>query len=624
MQPILLQVAGTFQGKTFKLVDGETTIGREPSNSICIPDSSLSRRHCLIRRASDNFTIVDLESRNGTFVNELPAKERVLQHGDQIAIGNNVFVFLLHESPSQRSIPDEPLEDEWIARSTVEIRSADSVYLRSKKVSDTNARGFASLLKISTIINSQTDEATLLRELLELIVQEMPIERAAILLGHKPDALLPIVVIDKDLKPISDVRISRSISRKAYEQNLGILSNDVQQNENLAAIQSLVSSKISSLIAVPISALDQTLGVIYGDQIDPKVQFSDDHLQWLSAVAVICAIALLNVRRLSVLEKEKNELLGTFRSHRNMIGESSGMLKVFELISKVASTNSTVLIRGESGTGKELVARAIHMNSPRASKPFVAINCSALPEFLLESELFGHEKGAFTGAISQKKGKLEVAEGGTVFLDEIGEIPTSVQVKLLRILQEHEFDRVGGTRPIKTDVRFVAATNKNLEQAILEGSFRKDLFYRLNVVTIDLPPLRERREDIPLLTTYFAKKFCQESKKHPIGIASETRAWLNNYDWPGNVRELQNVIERAIVLTSNDVILPEDLPESLLENGSGDLKNMKYHAALRDTKRNLLLKAIEQAGGNYSEAARNLGIQPNNFHRLARSLNIKL
>ena len=283
-----------------------------------------------------------------------------------------------------------------------------------------------------------------------------------------------------------------------------------------------------------------------------------------------------------------------------------------------------MLIRGESGTGKELVARAIHRNSSRANKPCVAINCAALAENLLESELFGHEKGAFTGAIAQKKGKLEIAEGGTVFLDEIGELAPLLQAKLLRVLQEREFERVGGTRTIKLDVRLMTATNRDLDEEVKKGRFREDLFYRLNVVSLRMPPLRERREDIPLLASYFASKYAQRSGRPVLGITPEARTCLTNYDWPGNVRELENAIERAVVLGSSELILPEDLPESVLDKAApAEAGRAAFHDSVREMKKQLIINAVDQANGNYTEAARLLDLHPNYLHRLIRNLNIK-
>jgi Nif-specific regulatory protein len=291
-------------------------------------------------------------------------------------------------------------------------------------------------------------------------------------------------------------------------------------------------------------------------------------------------------------------------------------------IAKAGPSDSTVLILGESGTGKELVARALHDQSPRSKNPFIAINCASLAEPLLESELFGHERGAFTGAIAQKKGKLEIAEGGTLFLDEVAELTPVLQAKLLRVIQERQFERVGGTHPIRVNIRILAATNKNLKDQIKTGSFREDLYYRIHVLTVALPALRDRPTDIPLLASFFASRFAAKIGRPVTGISPQARKLLLRYEWPGNVRELENAIEHAVVLGSSPSILVEDLPESLIESKTtADLS--KYHAAVQETKKQLILKAIENSGGHFTEAAKLLGIHPNYLHRLIRNLGLR-
>jgi Nif-specific regulatory protein len=307
-----------------------------------------------------------------------------------------------------------------------------------------------------------------------------------------------------------------------------------------------------------------------------------------------------------------------------MVGASAPMREVYQFVRKAAPTNATVLILGESGTGKELLARAIHRNSPRADRPFVAINCAAVTETLLESEFFGHERGAFTGAVATRKGKLEQADGGSVFLDEIGELAPALQAKLLRVLQEREFERVGGTRAVRVDIRLIAATNRKLEEAVRQGSFRQDLYYRLNVVAVTMPPLRERQEDIPVLAHHFLQKRGASATRKIAGISEAAQACLRNYDWPGNVRELENAIERAIVLGTTEEILREDLPDSIGEAGQGaETGGAKFHETIREWKRQLVLKALEEARQNHAAAARLLGLHPNNLYRLLKSLNLK-
>ncbi len=288
----------------------------------------------------------------------------------------------------------------------------------------------------------------------------------------------------------------------------------------------------------------------------------------------------------------------------NIIAKSSKMRQVIEAIKVVAKSNATVLITGESGTGKELIARATHSQSYRKDKPFIAVSCAALPESLLESELFGHEKGAFTGAHAQRKGKFEVANRGSLFMDEIGEMSANIQVHLLRVLEEKEFTRVGGNEPIKVDVRVISATNKDIKKAVANGQFREDLYYRLNVVPIELPPLRERKEDIPLLAQHFLKKFAVENQKEIIGFSPETTDFLLKYEWPGNVRELENAIERAVILTKNSYIEATDLAQENL---------LMAHSApsgrsLKEVERERILNVLNETSGNRSETARILGI----------------
>jgi DNA-binding NtrC family response regulator len=294
---------------------------------------------------------------------------------------------------------------------------------------------------------------------------------------------------------------------------------------------------------------------------------------------------------------------------------------VIELIKVVAKSNATVLITGESGTGKELVARAVHSHSPRMGRPFVAVSCGALPESLLESELFGHEKGSFTGAYAQKKGKFEFANRGTLFLDEVGEMSGNIQVHLLRVLEEKEFTRVGGNEPIKVDVRVISATNKDLKRAIANGEFREDLYYRLNVVTIELPPLRERKEDIPVLAQHFLNKFALENDKEVTGFSNEATKSLLDYDWPGNVRELENAVERGVILAKGSLVTVADLPQESLSLAH----SAPIGRDLRGVERNHILSVLNGTGGNYSEAARVLGITRMTLYSKTREygLNVK-
>ena len=347
------------------------------------------------------------------------------------------------------------------------------------------------------------------------------------------------------------------------------------------------------------------------------------HRQVLSAVATLAGAALDNIRDVEALRTENFELRDRLDGiDVGIIGGSHATRKVLEMVARVAPRDTSVLILGESGTGKELVARALHRLSPRAEKPFVAINCAALTETLLESELFGHEKGSFTGAVAQKKGKLEMAEGGTVFLDEIGELAPLLQAKLLRVLQQREFERVGGTRTLKLDVRVVAATNRDLAADVRRGTFREDLYHRLNVVALRVPPLRERPEDVLPLARYFLDRAGARYNRPVTALSPEAERLLAAYGWPGNVRELENAIERAVVLGQSETLLAEDLPEAIL-GSAAPAPAGALQASVSHTKREIILAAWRESGGDHNLAAAKLKIHPNSLRRLIRMLNLR-
>ena len=618
MNPRLAAIAGKLKGNIFPLDEGSVVIGRETSAGLCLPDSSVSRRHSQIEKQAHQFTISDLQSLNGTFVNDVPIKKRVLQHGDRIRIGDTQFLFLLQEGEVPSAASRVVLDDNRSASgATVQIKLNDALYLM--------ARDLSALLKVSTTINAIRGLEELQKRLLELLFEVVPAERGAILLASLDGSDFDQTFgLDREGNLEETIKVSRTVARQVLSEGVSVLSNDPEQSELPDALESLIALRTSSLLCVPLVMMDRPLGIIYLDTKEPAKRFDNDHLQLVSAIARIAAVAIENARHFQWLESENQRLRADARLEHNMIGESQLMKQVYSFISKVAPTDSTVLIGGESGTGKELAARAIYQSSKRADKPFMAVNCAALAESLLESELFGHEKGAFTGALAQKQGRLEVADKGTVFLDEIGELSPALQVKLLRVLQEREFERVGGTRTIKVDIRLIAATNKDLEEAIKQGTFRQDLYYRLNVVSLELPPLRSRQEDIPLLASYFAAKYADKCNRKVSGIAPEAKARLLSYDWSGNVRELENAIERAVVLGTTELLLAEDLPEALLDaEVSTDTPAARYHEAVTQTKKQIILKAMDEAKGSYTEAARLLEVHPNYLHRLIRNLGLR-
>jgi DNA-binding NtrC family response regulator len=331
----------------------------------------------------------------------------------------------------------------------------------------------------------------------------------------------------------------------------------------------------------------------------------------------------LDVRRLREENRSLREELGHRYEFKNIIGHSGKMQEVLATVERVAPGNSTVLLGGESGVGKDMIARAIHQHSRRASGPFIKINCTAIPENLLESELFGYEKGAFTGAANTKPGKFELADKGTIFLDEIGDVPGSIQVKLLRVLQDRDFERLGGTKTLKVDVRVVAATNQDLRAALEEGTFREDLYYRLNVVPINIPPLRDRKEDIPYLADYFVERFTRETAKPIRGITPDAMRVLMDFHWPGNVRELENIIERGVALSTGDMLEVSDIRLDLSpargESTAGAIAFPPEGVTLEEFEDDIIQESLRRAGGNKSQAARRLGISRNALrYRLAK------
>jgi len=614
MDPRLVAISGPLRGQEYRLDGGRITIGRDPANRVAPLDAAVSRQHCVVEWLDDAAQLIDLESHNGTFVNGIPVSRRALVHGDVVRVGRCELVYLTEDVPSSS------------AQRVYSLRTAGPGILKTIKLQDSAswmadptdigrmARDLNALVKISRTINSIREVGELQRNLLECVFEVVPAGLGAILLMDQADVDPESTrTLSRESGRRDDVEIPHQLVQRAIWEQSAVVA---QGGDDPAA---------QHAICIPLLGVTRTIGVLYLSSGQPGEGFGDDHVHFLNSVCSIAAVTLENLLALESLKAENRRLREELHPAEDLVGDSKSMRHLTELIAKVARGDSTVLIRGESGTGKELVARAIHAAGPRADKPFVAINCAAIPDTLLESELFGHEKGSFTGAVAMKKGRLEVAEDGTILLDEIGEMPLMMQAKLLRVLQQREFERIGSTRPLKLHARVLAATNKELDAAIKAGEFRQDLYFRLNVVSIPVPPLRNRREDIPLLAIYFANKYAPKRGRPFRGISPEARAMLLNYDWPGNVRELENAIEHAIVLGASDEICPEDLPEALHETRAAatQTNGAKYHAALTELKKRLIRDALAEARGSYTDAAKILGVHPNYLHRLIRNLEMK-
>ena len=561
----LVVIAGPLLGSRFTLGADELRIGRASNSTICIPSHDAAWHHCSIRGIDGEYHLTDTQSGSGTYINGMLAKKQLLERGDHISIGETTFLFTTEESSPT---PSDTTSQTLLQACTV-----------------------IHLVRAIAAISEGSERCLLERQLIALLSDLMAIETGAILIGNGPEELERIAEVA--LKPMIRTIVREGACFDPEARCLGVPLH--------------VAGRLEGAIIVRCNAKGLT--------------DLDAQRDALGAIAVLGASALQTARELEGLRVKANLFEEVLERNSGIVGESAAMKRLLSMVDRVGPQDTTVLLLGESGTGKELIARAIHRTSLRAKQPLIAINCAALTETLLESELFGHEKGAFTGAVAQKKGKLELAQGGAVFLDEIGELAMPMQAKLLRVLQEREFERVGGSQTIRLNVRLIAATNRDLSAEVRRGVFREDLYHRLNVVVLRSPPLRERPEDIPLLARYFVNRSSVRCHRRVQGISDEAERLLQAYDWPGNVRELENAIERAVVLGESDRILPEDLPETLFRHG--DPQMAPIFASVGEAKRESVIRAWAQANGDYKVAAQLLGLHPNSLLRLIRTLSLR-
>jgi Nif-specific regulatory protein len=492
------------------------------------------------------------------------------------------------------------------------------------------------LTEISELLMSAVEPERVVAVILEAATQLFEVEGCSLALLDRVRQELAFVIMAGPAQ-VDEFRIAlgQGIGGWVAQTGEGVVCNDVSQDPRwFGGIDRQTHYTTRSIVCAPLKQHDQIIGVIQALNTVRPEGFSDEDLQFLTALGGLAGTALVRTQAFARVRNAGAALQEVIQErYRLVIGHAPAWHEVLRIARTVAARNTTVLLLGESGTGKEVVARAIHQWSPRAEQPFIAINCVALTPDLLASELFGHERGAFTGAMAQKKGKFELADGGTLFLDEIGELAPELQVKLLRVLQDKEFQRVGGVRDIRVDVRILAATNRDLHQAMQRGTFREDLYYRLNVVAITLPALHERRADIPAFVHHFIAHYSREVNRPGLGITQEAVDMLQAYRWPGNVRELQNAIERAVVLTSGPSITPADFPAEIrqavrsLANTAPDTLSIDATLPLNEAvvvfKRVRVRQALMEAGGNQREAAKLLGVQPSNLSRLMSTLGLR-
>jgi len=484
----------------------------------------------------------------------------------------------------------------------------------------------AALLEASAVMNASLELPVTLRAIAQSAATVLDAEGSSVLLVDQPRQKLVFraAVGDRgDILVGEEFDAQLGIAGKVASTGQATLVQNVRDDPSFFnGIDAKTNVTTRDLLAAPLRRRGEILGVVEVLNRRPPGHFTERDLDLLQLFANLAAISVANAQRHEGLQREHRGWQELARHDEPIIGQSAALQEVTALVERVAGTDATVLLLGETGTGKELAARAIHARSPRRRRPFIAINCAALPESLLESELFGHEMGAFTGATAQKLGRFELADGGTLFLDEIGDISLSTQIKLLRVLQEREFVRVGGVKTIACDVRIIAATNRDLKKAMERGTFRNDLYYRLNVFPIYVPPLRERRDDIPLLVEHLVTRAAQELGRSSPAVSAEALALLCAYDWPGNIRELRNLLERAVLLSDAGAISPRQLPREI-SHANEPAAPEEGASSLEGYERALILQALEQHGWNQSHTARALGLSRDNLRYRLRKYAIR-
>jgi Nif-specific regulatory protein len=479
------------------------------------------------------------------------------------------------------------------------------------------AQAVAVLYRLAVDMAGAADAAELCSLAVDAVFRATPAEVVAILTLKDLRELELTVHRSRSGNPATYHKVSQFVSTEVLAGKQAILAENVASNQLLKDRDSIAELKVASLICAPVQVEDQVLGLLHLYRTSGHVPLNPDDLEFTLAVARHLGTVWHRFGRAATLSAENRILRDQLRLESEIVGKSGALQKLEAQIVRVGETRATVLVRGESGSGKELVARAIHQNSPRRDAPFVCMNCAALTETLLESELFGHEKGAFTGATERMIGKFEAADNGTIFLDEIGEMALSTQAKFLRVLEGHPFERVGGNHAVKVDVRVVAATNRPLEDAVRAGTFRRDLFYRLQVVQLDVPPLRDRLDDVPVLAEHFLKKFVRETGRKIKGFTEAALSKLAGYRWPGNVRELKNVIERAVALGTGPQVDAGDIWLSELDVGGPVVGGGGAYKpeSLEELEKRHILDTLKYTDWNKSRAATILGIERSTLDR---------
>lgn len=657
-----------------RLAPGESlTIGRAPTNTIVVKDERCSRNHAEVFQAGGQWKLRDLDSRNGTSVGgERISADYPLEPGDLIQVGNSHLAFvddLAQAFPDTSTVlkSSKLVEGDGDALVMAAGPDDESVFDLFDPASITHRKGHSSLLdaptregdepvgsspkigraaaklcRIAFELAKSTDVVSLANGALDGLFEGTQVDAGAVILRRRDESGIRQseeleVVASRSDSDHAYHRVSAFLASTVMREGQAVMARNVMDDSQLGNRDSRGEMLATSVICAPIRMEGRLLGLVHLYTTNGDVSTDPEDLEFTLAVADTVGVALENLNQrqelaenLNQIRTENVQLREQLGVQSEIVGASDVMARVTQQIARAAPSRATVLIRGESGVGKELVARAVHFSSPRAEGPFICLNCAALTETLLESELFGHEKGAFTGATERKIGKFEQAHKGTLMLDEIGEMSPTIQAKFLRVLEGHQFERVGGAEPIKVDVRVIAATNRDLEKDVSEGTFRRDLYFRLHVLEIQVPGLRKRPEDIPELAEFFLRKFNEETGRKLKGYTPRAMEELLRYRWPGNVREMKNVIERAVVLARGEYVDHEDLVLSHLKTvgdteigAAPDARHVGYEpASLADVEKAHILRTLSATNWNKSKSAKILGIERSTLDRKINRYNL--
>jgi transcriptional regulator with GAF, ATPase, and Fis domain len=577
--------------RVFGIYKRVTSIGRAGANDVSIDSAALEAHHAQLVFDGRDFSVASIDSGAALLVNGKKKKKSKIFHNDKLTLGDIDLVFSLYDESANRDAGPE------------QESSHSSEIAGMMKLSDFNRR----LLEIRAIPDQ-------IEALLDAVIEVVHANKGFVILLRDGDPEIAAARnVDRETIPDAVTQLSDSILRRCIDTRQPLIVSDAVNDTMFNSSASVLNLQLSSVMVAPLIAQGQLLGLIYVGNDNVVNLFEQASLEVLTVFAGQASLIMQNAILLNQLTTDRDRFAGELEAQRfgDIIGTCPSLQQVFRRVEKVAAADISVLITGETGTGKELFARELHRRSNRSEGPFIVVNCGAIPENLMESELFGHVRGAFTGAVSTRQGSFQAADGGTLFLDEIGEMPLALQVKLLRALQERVVVKVGDTKPQSVDIRVLAATNRDLEVAIKEGAFREDLYYRLNVVNLQLPPLRERGDDVSILAKFLLKKYTAEFGGAVKGFTPKALEAMHHYDWPGNVRQLENRIKKAIVLADKTLIGPDDL----------DLGDDQQRAVIpltearEDFTRQYILEVLERNGGNRTRTARDLGVDPRTVFR---------